>query len=548
MVFIKSKKKYFSFMRGYRILKNAGDISRIKNVEQSLLETKIIPENFSPLINRRYFLISSDKVLREYLFYRLINSKFRIALLSSVYSNSSILYPLPSAWRKVLEEKGFRVAKYRSKILWTSYLLLMLCAGMLQFIKVFYRNFFIAENENFLIPYVSFFGLKFNNIPNKGSRFRSYTIINWWLNWPRRNKNVCKIIHSESDSFPITVNKVAIVGKKDLFPKLKGVPLFLEYTYKSIYIIFSAIINFFLGSWYYIFILEQFADLLNIELVDPKKLAREYFFHNSNLHFRPLWTYIAETNGSKVWMYFYSTNFYWMNYYAKKPTEFIQSKVSKSSEARSPYNFLSWTHFLVWDRYQENFLRTNLGSAIKCKIVGPIWFNDSNIKIGKIPDNSVFIFDVEPPRNLINQSYCYEIDYYSSNNLQRFIQDIYDVSGLHNLNLVLKGKRDIGLNSSKSYRSFLNSLSKRGNFTIIDSNISPFRLLNKASLVISYPYTSTAIIAKSYGLTSIYYDPTNSLKKPNIFSHGIPVISGKNELIFWFESYHNKINNNNNNN
>ena len=55
MVFIKSKKKYFSFMRGYRILKNAGDISRIKIVEQSLLETKIIPENFSPLINNMWF-------------------------------------------------------------------------------------------------------------------------------------------------------------------------------------------------------------------------------------------------------------------------------------------------------------------------------------------------------------------------------------------------------------------------------------------------------------------------------------------------------------
>ena len=53
-------------------------------------------------------------------------------------------------------------------------------------------------------------------------------------------------------------------------------------------------------------------------------------------------------------------------------------------------------------------------------------------------------------------------------------------------------------------------------------------------LVISMPFTSTAIIAKEMGKPSIYYDALGSIEINT--SHGIPVIKSKTELRGWYYS------------
>jgi polysaccharide biosynthesis PFTS motif protein len=369
----------------------------------------------------------------------------------------------------------------------------------------------------------------------KGNDSKSYTITNWWLNWGEKNKKIKSLVHTAFNSPPLKINNISIVGTRNIFPKLKGVNLLIVFIYKSFFLIFFSIINFFFGSWYYIFILEQIADSLHVEHLRSNQLALEYFFHNSDWRFRPLWTYRAESMGAKVWMYFYSTN----------SAELIEPKRSRLIYKINPYRIISWKNFLVWDSYQANFLKATLGNNIKYKIVGPIWFNDSDVIIPKISNNDVIVFDVEPFRNSFNQSLCFAFDYYNSANAIKFIDDIYEVLTLSKLNLILKRKRLLGKNSSKSYQAKLDSLTKIKKIKIIDSRISPFRLIKDASIVISMPYTSTAVIAKSYSITSLYYDPTKLLPKDDPCSHGVPVISGKDELISWFENYRNNINNKN---
>ena len=52
-------------------------------------------------------------------------------------------------------------------------------------------------------------------------------------------------------------------------------------------------------------------------------------------------------------------------------------------------------------------------------------------------------------------------------------------------------------------------------------------------LVISMPFTSTAIIAKELGKPSIFYDASASIEKNE--SHGIPVLKNKEETVIDLE-------------
>jgi polysaccharide biosynthesis PFTS motif protein len=520
-------------MRGYRLLKKNRNISKIKILEEALIETKIIPEYKFRIIGAKYFSLINDKFLREYISCRLVNNKFRFKLLCSTYNNSKIVYPLPLAWIRTIEEHEFKVAKFRSLILWFAYISFMFFFGIFKFVKNIYGNIISSDIQAFSSPYVLFLNLNSGNILKKDNNSKFYTITNWWLNWADRNKKVKSLVHSAFESPPIMVNNVSIVGSKNIFPRLKGVYLFIIFIYKSLSIIFFSFINIFFGSWYYIFTLEQIADSLHVEHLKSNELALEYFFHNSDWRFRPLWTYRAESMGAKIWMYFYSTN----------SAELIEPKLSRLDYKINPYKTISWKCFLVWDSYQANFLKATLGNKIKCRIVEPIWFNDSDVEIPKISSNAVIVFDVEPFRNSANQLLCFAFDYYNSINAIKFIDDIYEVLTPNKLSLVLKRKRLLGRNSSKSYQRKLDSLAKK--IKIIDSTISPFRLIKDAGVVISMPYTSTAVIAKNYGVTSLYYDPTKLLPKDDPCSHGIPVISGKNELILWFENYRNNTNSKN---
>jgi polysaccharide biosynthesis PFTS motif protein len=119
-----------------------------------------------------------------------------------------------------------------------------------------------------------------------------------------------------------------------------------------------------------------------------------------------------------------------------------------------------------------------------------------------------------------------------------FLHDVYNVTKANNFTMVLKRKRNIGKLVNSKYQILINKLENLPNFVTIDSDISALRLIEKTSVIISIPFTSTAIIAKEMGKVSIYYDPTGEIQKDDRAAHGIPVISGISELTNWFHDYY----------
>ena len=87
------------------------------------------------------------------------------------------------------------------------------------------------------------------------------------------------------------------------------------------------------------------------------------------------------------------------------------------------------------------------------------------------------------------------------------------------------------LNTKIQSQTTINS--KKYNFINVKPSIPAEEIIEKCIATVSMPFTSTAIIAKSMGKPSIFYDPTGMIKKDDLAAHGIEVLTNKSELNKW---------------
>jgi polysaccharide biosynthesis PFTS motif protein len=51
------------------------------------------------------------------------------------------------------------------------------------------------------------------------------------------------------------------------------------------------------------------------------------------------------------------------------------------------------------------------------------------------------------------------------------------------------------------------------------------------------PFTSTALLGREMGKPSIYYDPHGLVQKDDRAAHGIPIVTGPDELHAWIAAH-----------
>ena len=154
-------------------------------------------------------------------------------------------------------------------------------------------------------------------------------------------------------------------------------------------------------------------------------------------------------------------------------------------------------------------------------------------QLTNIPSNAVAIFDVQPVRDSFYSSLALDFDYYTPQVANKFLMDIQEVLSDSSFVMALKRKREVGKLAHPKYRACLNELERKKNFLSIDPNIDALSLIKNCNLVISMPYTSTALLGRSVGKPSIYYDPFGLLQSNDRTAHGIPIIQGKDMLRAW---------------
>ena len=121
------------------------------------------------------------------------------------------------------------------------------------------------------------------------------------------------------------------------------------------------------------------------------------------------------------------------------------------------------------------------------------------------------------------------MDYFTPENLNAFLDDISNLCHELNIEVLCKNKRVHKTNFSRSYIQKLEKLSEN-NWTLIAPEMSAHKVIQAVDMVISYPFTSTALIAENLGIPSIYYDPTGTIQPYDCAMLGAKLINSPSNL------------------
>lgn len=521
-------------MRGYRYLYKTNTLDRINNVKHSLEKAKYcngIASYSSILFGSGSNL--ADTIIHQFLTVRIAGLNLNKSLLFALgKSGSKVVHPLPPAWRNILEQHGFKVAKIRSALAWNGFIILMLAYGFALIAKRTFKNIksTICSTESTLGRYAYFDSLTTANLPQPCEDGQSQDIITWYQKWNGREHKLDTLCHGVKGMPPLTTEDIPVISINSAVPPLTVFNATFQYIRWGILACAIAIVDFFRGRWWHAIILSQASTSALVRYQRPEKLARDYLCSCSDYVYRPLWTYDAEKKGSRIICYFYSANCEGFKRLDGYPSPYIGWRTA------------TWPKYLTWDNYQADFIKRSVNFNPIINVVGSISYTTSSIRIPFIPSNSIAVFDVQPMRDSLYQISGIDFDYYIPENCCKFLTDISDCLNNYNMNVAFKRKRSIGKLAHNKYRNLLSNLEKQGNFIAIDANIPAQRVITKCIATISMPFTSTALIGKELGKPSVYYDPLGMIQKDDRAAHGIPILSGPDELNEWLDQTLNFIN------
>lgn len=514
-------------MRGYRVLKQSGQIDLIAKAKEALTEQEfgLSAQDFSPYIMGAGCSYG-EIVVRQYLLIRIGGLGLNQALLHALGKNGGkVIFPLPKEWQVTISKYGFDVANIRSSLLWYLYILGACFYGALQIAKVILSGFkSLVQETTPQKSHVYFANLSSGNLPHGIHGQKSYDIVSWYLQWSGRAQSVKAVHHSVPNVQNKLIDGVDLVFQAQVLPALIGSKAVAGYIAWGVMACFIALIDCLRGRWWHALLLNQSALSAQVRFLPKKILACEYLFHNSGWIYRPLWTYDAEKEGSKITFYFYSTNC----------EKFRTSK----AETSIPYGWraMSWPNYLVWDSWQSDFVKMAVGNNCEVKIVGAIWFQSSSRDILKQTNStkpSIAVFDITPHRKSRYISLGMDSEFFTPEVTNSFLRQVSNALLQQRIFMNWKSKRNVGRIAHPLYRRMADQLAKENHVKLVDSDISPILLIEESTAVISMPYTSTALIAMEMGKPSVYYDPTGLLKKDDRAAHGIPLLSNTHELEAW---------------
>jgi polysaccharide biosynthesis PFTS motif protein len=495
--FLTSKDK-FSAYRGFRhIVQSTSAKQRIKKFIATIQSEPFGCPFSVPFTNYVLQPIS----IKQYLYSKLITQTFfqSINLFFGSQGKQKICFPLPAQWRKDLEDNNIKINHFLSAF----FLYLVACRnyilGLIIGLKLCVRKSSKQYSDN---QDSSFFdGLSDDNFP-KNSESRD--ILNWYTRSFNVSSEIKTITHNNfNKALKIDINgflvryssRLFAVEFNSVYERLKFIILYVLLSLKAFFYLI-------IGKIEPALMMQEMVLYIRASTIEPQKFHKEYLFHQSSVIFKPLWLDCAESAGSNAIVYFYSANIQPLFHY----------------DLDSPVSLYTWKNYFIWNDAHKNYLHTKLHKTPRYIVSEPIYFSDNSLE--SIPSlNSekkiLSIFDISPVRKsyYINLGIFHE--YYSFSIIKSFYEDIINIAEKLDLQILIKPKRVLNNIHHKGYAKFLSNLGQNKNIFLVNPSISADRLIEKSDLVISLPYTSTAIIAQYKNISSAFYDPSAGLKNTN---------------------------------
>lgn len=518
------RRNYYA-MKGYRILKKENRLA-----ELDLLKSQIIDS-----LNKFFQIDKSFKVdlikdvdlqcgFLQYSIMTFCEKKLTYSLLYSVGSSRKVVLTVPPQVLNLYVSSGWNVNIFLSKILWFFNLIKYFLYGIYKFTATLWHSLFYGFIRNSGGGYAVFPDLNQDNLPDLNLT-KSYDILTWFIDSYDDLAGVSKIYHPNMVNDFFYKGK-SIVGRRDPLPYFTKVSEYFSFLYLSVSHIFFAIYHMLFGDWRRTILLSQVIDAIRAYALDEKKLGGHYLFNNNSAAYRPIWSYVLQARDIKIIFYFYSFN----NESYTVDTKFSISHIWKN---------INWPYYLIWSSVQLSFFTRSIGFSPKYRIVGPITSISSappSNLVNQIRDErlKVAVFDIAPYRDSFYAGFALNHDYLTATSICKFLEHILTISNDNNALLYIKKKKNTKY-AHKKYLHFYDTLAKFDNVVIVDAGVAAQELIDYCDVTISYPFTSTALMAKISGLESIYYDATSTISKDIPCRYDVELVSGLADLDLWFK-------------
>ncbi len=459
--------------------------------------------------------------VKQYLLNFVGGKKLMHAILLSCALGTKISFlPLPRAYQEYLINNDIKVSRFFCNLTFVTYLGIFWCYGLLHFFKSILKAVFLVEQKSEK-EYIYFDRINQNNLPVISSNITSYDIITWVINYFGISGKT--IYHPVKKSKGIYYKNNTVTFKRNPFTIDVFSLTYLTVLKKSIQKIFSALISF---KWDKYLLLKEDLDEIFYNYGSKQNInLKKYFIPNHISIYRPIWTYAAEKRGVDIITYFYSIS--------TEPLSFDKKKYDYQNRA-----LMNWPKNLVFDLTQKQELDKLMTNDVVNQLVPPIYFKASSMTIEKTYKNIIAIFDVDPQRKSdhfgISSYNDYDLDSYQAH--KNFLTDIINAGKNIDCTFMIKPKRKLSKKRELiEYIELLDKLNKLSNVIVLSPEIPTFHLINKAKLVISFPFTSTSIIAKLMSKTSVFYDSTNELNLSDPAARGIEILNNR-KIEKWLEA------------
>jgi len=517
-------KKLKSKLRGYNKLKQSNNLHLWRDLKLSFQKCNPIGNcQLSKLFFGRLHE-QTAVAIHQYCVEKIAKNWLGGNLLIKIDSPSwGMVYPLPKAWQHILINNSFSVSEFKSDVLFICLITRNILLSILSAIRIIFfsskNNYLKSRSKSF-----HFLNLTKNNI-SQSNDHKTENIINWFLESSLYGSSCKTIYHDVPSAENLSCGDVNIEYKRRPCNCLDSLSKKINFFVWISYIFPLAILRLFKGEWWYALMLNECILAKVIELNGATALDLEYFVPYSGNIYKPLWAHMLEKMGSKVTAFFYSS--------------YEQPQITTVNNSMAfEFYLYNWTNTLVWDEIQAELIKESSSFNPKIEIVGPINFSDTDEPLPRVNENSIAVFDVEMHRKAFYFSSSSLAEYYEENPGLNgfFLQDIYKTAAVYKFSIYHKTKRNISKRRTTAYRNLLNRLQGSPFYFNVMPEIAASRLIKSCRLVISQPFTSTALIAKNLAKPNIYYDPTGWIQKNDPAAHGVPIISGKEELRVWFET------------
>ena len=514
------RKKIFYALIGYRKIIHQRKFKNVRDIINKIHQIEISSIKFNPIFMYKINNMKNEIVLRQYLIQNLRNKLF-FNYLIKLGGGNNYLFTAPKEWLSQLESDG----KNTNIVGLYIYAFNRMIKSFIIFFSIIHKNIFVNDQHKLNKQTSCFFNLVEGCLP-ENSKNKYNNIINWYLNWNNKLKNLNVISSNVKTKDNLQINDVKFVTNKTpeilIVSKLTLVKLFFVYILDLLISLCFMI----LGNVGNAIMLPELLLYRLISFAKSKDIAGHYMFIYTFSIYRPIWSYVAEKKGAKITLYFNSVN------------AVMKSPFGKNNQSLHYYPF-TWTEYAVWSKISKKEIYNYSINKPKIFVENFIPFRQLSFIKKTFPKNSIAVFDLEPHDiiSIITESAFqthYEYIYYNQLIYKKFFIDIINVAKANNFKIFHKKKRFL-YNDTISYKIFIQGLERSEYFQSVDPNYDPLELIKNTSGIISQAFTSVSYIAKLNGKPSIYYDPFNYILKDDNHRNGVQIKSGRKELSKWFK-------------